>query len=162
PIFRVQTTFTSLSQVAETIRLTGYLTGENDAAARQVARFWGDIERAKAMRRPGIKPPRILGISGRASYGSGTVFEHIVRTLGGINVGGEGGLKGYNTISSEHIIRWNPEWIVAGADRGKTQQVLQSMLADPAIATTRAARDGHIRVFDFNVFLPNSPFTTLL
>ena len=33
PIYRVFTTFTTLAQVAETIRLTGYLTGEDDAAA---------------------------------------------------------------------------------------------------------------------------------
>ncbi len=40
PIYRVFTTFTTLAQVAETIRLTGYLTGEDDAAGKEVARFW--------------------------------------------------------------------------------------------------------------------------
>jgi iron complex transport system substrate-binding protein len=162
PIFRVMTTFTSLSQLADTIRLTGYLTGEDAAAEKEAGRFWSEIDRAKARRKPGMKPPRILGIGGRASYGSETLFDDIVRTLGGINTGAEGGLKGYNTISGEQIIRWNPEWIVAGADRGKTRQVAQSLLADPAIAVTQAARDGHILVFEFNIFLPMSPFTTLL
>ena len=162
PIYRVFTTFTTLAQVAETIRLTGYLTGEDEAAAKEVNRFWSEIERAKGRRKPGARPPRILGFSGHSSYGTETLFDDVVRTLGGINVGAEGGLKGYDAINSEQIVRWNPEWIVAGSDRGKTGQVLASLMADPAIAITPAARAGHILVFEFNVFLPTSPFTTML
>jgi len=162
PIYRVLTTFTTLAQVAETIRLTGYLTGEDDAAAKEVNRFWSEIERAKTRRRPGVAPPHILGFSGHSGYGTETLFDDVVRTLGGVNVGAEGRLKGYGAINSEQIVRWNPEWIVAGADRGKTGQVLASLMADPAIAITPAARSGHILVFEFNVFLPTSPFTTML
>jgi iron complex transport system substrate-binding protein len=162
PIYRVFTTFTTLAQVAETIRLTGYLTGEDDAAEKEVARFWQAIETARARRKPPAKAPRILGFSGHSSYGTDTLFDDIVRTLGGINVGAAGGLKGYDAINSEQIVRWNPEWIVAGANRGKVTEVMASLLADPAIGTTQAARDGHILVVEFNVFLPMSPFTTLL
>jgi iron complex transport system substrate-binding protein len=162
PIYRVFTTFTTLAQVAETIRLTGYLTGEDETAAKELNRFWSEIERAKSRRKPGARPPRILGFSGRSSYGTETLFDDVVRTLGGINVGAEGGLKGYDAINSEQIVRWNPEWIVAGSDRGKTRQVLASLMADPAIAVTPAARAGHILVVEFNVFLPTSPFTTML
>jgi iron complex transport system substrate-binding protein len=162
PIYRVFTTFTTLAQVAETIRLTGYLTGEDEAAAREVDRFRSAIERAKSRRKAGGKVPRILGFSGHSSYGTETLFDDMVRTLGGINVGAEGGLKGYDTINNEQIVRWNPEWIVAGANRGKTREMLATLMADPAIAVTQAARDGHILVFEFNVFLPTSPFSTLL
>lgn len=162
PIYRVSTTFTTLAQVAETIRLTGYLTGEDQAAQTEIARFWYSIESARARRKPFARSPRILGFSGHSSYGTDTLFDDIVRTLGGINVGAAGGLKGYDSINSEQIVRWNPEWIVAGANRGKVTEVMKSLLADPAIATTQAARDGHILVAEFNVFLPTSPFTTLL
>src|SRR5260370_5594675 len=162
PIYRVFTTFTTLAQVAETIRLTGYLTGEDEAAAKEVNRFWSAIESAKGRRKPGVRPPRILGFSGHSSYGSATLFDDVVRTLGGINVGAEGGLKGYDAINNEQIVRWNPEWIVAGANRGKTGEMMAALMADPAIAVTQAARDGHILVVEFNVFLPTSPFTTLL
>jgi len=162
PIYRVLTTFTTLAQVAETIRLTGYLTGEDDAAAKEVNRFWSEIERAKTRRKPGVAPPHILGFSGHSGYGTETLFDDVVRTLGGVNVGAEGRLKGYGAINSEQIVRWNPEWIVAGADRGKTGQVLASLMADPAIAITQAAHAGHILVIEFNVFLPTSPFTTML
>ena len=162
PIYRVFTTFTTLAQVAETIRLTGYLTGEDESAAREVNRFWNEIERARGRRKSGTRSPRILGFSGHSSYGTETLFDDVVRTLGGINVGAEGGLKGYDAINSEQIVRWSPEWIVAGSDRGKTGEVLASLMADPAIAITPAARGGHILVFEFNVFLPTSPFTTML
>jgi hypothetical protein len=40
--------------------------------------------------------------------------------------------------------------------------MLATLMADPAIAVTQAAHDGHILVFEFNVFLPTSPFSTLL
>jgi iron complex transport system substrate-binding protein len=162
PIYRVFTTFTTLAQVAETIRLTGYLTGQDQAATDEVNRFWSEIQRAKDHRRPGAKSPRVLGFSGHSSYGTETLFDDIVRALGGVNVGAEAGLKGYDAINTEQIVHWNPEWIISGADHGKATQVLATLLADPAIAVTQAARDGHILVFDFNVFLPTSPFTTIL
>ncbi len=76
--------------------------------------------------------------------------------------GRKAGLRGYDAINNEQIVRWNPEWIVAGANRGKTREMLATLMADPAIAETQAARDGHILVVEFNVFLPTSPFTTLL
>lgn len=159
PIYRAFTMFTTLQQVADTIRLTGYLTGEDEAAAREVDRFWSVIRRAQSRRRPNAPRPRILGMGGRYSYGEKTLFHDIVTTLGGINAGAEGGLRGYDSVSTEQIIRWNPEWLIAGADRGATQQVLERLLEDPGIRLTKAARSGHILVLENNAFLPSSPFT---
>jgi iron complex transport system substrate-binding protein len=161
PIYRTFISFTTLDQIAETMRLTGYLTGEDAAATAQVSQFWNDINRAKAKRPPGAPHPRILGYGGTYSYGSETVFDDIVTTLGGINVAAEGGLKGYGEANSEQIVRWNPEWIVAGADRGQTRQTVASLLADPAIALTWAAQNGHILVFEHQIYLPMSPYVRL-
>jgi iron complex transport system substrate-binding protein len=162
PVYRMFTTFGTLDQIVETIRLIGYLTGEDQAAEKEMARFRAAIERARSLRPPGAPQPRILGLGGRYSYGSDTLFHDIVQTLGGINVGAEGGLKGYAGVNSEQILRWDPEWIVTGADQGKTKEALDLLLADPAIALTQAARNGRILVFENRVFLPMSPFTTLL
>ncbi|MGH9784260.1 MAG: ABC transporter substrate-binding protein, partial [Terriglobia bacterium] len=112
PIYRAFTMFTTLEQVSETIRLTGYLTGEDEKAQAAVARFWAEINHARALRPANAPRPRILGFSGRYSYGDQTLFHDIVRTLGGINVGAEGGLKGYAGVNSEQIARWDPEWII--------------------------------------------------
>jgi iron complex transport system substrate-binding protein len=162
PIYRTFTMFTSLQQISETIRLTGYLTGEDRVAAAQIDRFWSDIHRAQAKRPPNAPHPRILGFGGSYSWGNETLFDDIVRTLGGINVGAEGGLKGYDQVNSEQIIRWNPEWIVAGAPKGQTKQTLAKLMADPGIGLTQAARNGHVLVFEEHVFLPMSPFTRLI
>jgi iron complex transport system substrate-binding protein len=161
PIYRMFTMFTTLEQVAETIRLTGYLTGEDETAAAQIKQFRDDITRAKARIPPNAGRPRILGFSGTYSYGDETLFHDIVTTLGGINVGAEGGLKGYDQVNSEQIVRWNPEWIIAGADKGKTRQELEHLMADPGIGLTQAARKGHIVVFEHQMFLPTSPYARL-
>jgi iron complex transport system substrate-binding protein len=162
PLYRMETTFRTLEEIEETIRLTGYLTGEDAAASREALRFRQAIEQARALCPPHARKPRILGLGGSFSYGSDTLFNDIVQELGGVNVGAEGGLVGYSSVNSEQIIRWNPEWIVAGADPDKVQQVLAKLLADPAIALTQAARNGHVLVLENHIFLPLSPFTTRL
>jgi iron complex transport system substrate-binding protein len=162
PVYRMFVEFSTLQQVEEAITLTGYLTGEDEAARRERTRFHEAIERARRLRRAGTPRPRILGFSSGLSYGSQTLFHDIVKTLDGTNVGAEGGLKSYDRVNSEQIARWDPEWIISGADPGKTKEALTRLLADPGIAATRAARNGRILVFENHVFLPLSPFTTLL
>ncbi|MCS7024292.1 MAG: ABC transporter substrate-binding protein [Bryobacteraceae bacterium] len=162
PIVRLYTVFTTLEQVAESIRLVGYLTGQDETAQREYERFLQAVQRARRRRPPHQPPPRILGLGGRYSYGQETLFHDIVHTLGGVNVGAEAGLRGYDAINSEQILRADPEWIVAGADFGKTAQQRAKLLSDPAIALTQAAKNGRILVFDQRVFLPMSPYTRLL
>ncbi len=160
PIYRLATMFTTLQQVAETIQLTGYLTGQDEAGQREYQRFLGVVAQARAAKPAGAPAPRILGFGGRYSYGSNTLFHDIVTTLGGINVGAEGGLDGYDSVSTEQILRWDPEWIVAGCEAGKEQEALDRLREDPAIALTQAARNGKILVYDQRTFLPMSPYTT--
>lgn len=162
PVFRVFTLFTTLDEVERTILLTGYLTGHDAEARSAHDEFQAAITRAVARKPAGAPAPRILGYGGRYSYGDLTLFNDIVQTIGGVNVGAENGLHGYDAISTEQIVRWNPEWIVAGASRGDSAMVLRRLLDDPAIGTTTAAEKGQILVLDNNVFLPMSPFTTLL
>jgi len=113
--------------------------------------------------RPASAPkPRVLAISNGIAYGSETLFNDIVEKLGGINVAAEGELKGYEEVSSETVLKWNPEWIVTGSDPGQENEVRAQLIADPAIALTMAARDGHVLVFDNRVFLPVSPYSANL
>jgi iron complex transport system substrate-binding protein len=162
PVYRLHTMPSTLADIAAHIRLTGYLTGEDARADAELRRF-EDVVRRAAARRPANAPrPRVLGLGGRYSYGSETLFHDIIRTLGGINLAAEHGLRGYDAINEEHIIRWNPQWIIAGADRGTTSQALARLLANPAIAGTDAAKRGQILVVEHHVFLPLSPYTSLL
>jgi iron complex transport system substrate-binding protein len=159
PIVRMATLFRSLDQVAATTRLVGYLTGEDEAAEREVARLLTQVEEARALKLPGTPAPLILGYAGRYGYGTDTLFDDIIRTLGGINAAAEGGLRGYSAVSSEQIVRWDPEWIVVPSNPGQEDEVRARLLADPAIALTRAARNRRILVYEHRIFMPMSPFT---
>jgi ABC-type Fe3+-hydroxamate transport system substrate-binding protein len=161
PAFRMFTDFTSLEEIDRTIQLTGYLTGNDSTAGRVHEQFQEIIRRARMKKPPGTPPPRILGYTVGFGYGDRTVFNDVVQLLGGVNVGAENGLHGYSLISPEQVVVWNPDWIISGAARGTAQDALKRLLDDPAIAQTTAGRQGQILVFDNNVFLPLSPFTTL-
>jgi iron complex transport system substrate-binding protein len=162
PVYRMETNFETLDQIEQNIRLVGYLTGQDESAAKETSRFHAAIEKAVSLRPPGSPKPRILGLGGRYSYGSKTLFQDIVTKLGGVNVAADNGIVGYDSLNFEQIIRWDPEWIVAGAKTGSTKQVLATLLSDPAISLTQAARNGHIVVLDNRVFLPMSPYTSIL
>jgi iron complex transport system substrate-binding protein len=138
------------------------LTGEDTRAAAEVERFRTTIRRAVARRPAGTRSLRVLGLGRSYSYGAKTLFTDILRTLGAENVAATHGLVGYDRVTDEHIVRWDPEWIVAGADRGTADQVRAQLIAMPSVASTTAARAGHIVVLDNNVFLPLSPFATEL
>lgn len=161
PVFRMFTMFTTLEEVRQAILLTGYLTGHDAEAQRVYEEFQRTVERARARKPVGMSAPRILGYGSGYSYGDHTLFHDIVRAIGGINVGAENGFHEYDSISTEQILRWDPEWIVSGANRGQSAEVLNRLLEDPAIGLTTAARRGQIVVLENNVFLPMSPFTAL-
>jgi iron complex transport system substrate-binding protein len=161
PTYRTFTDFTRLEQIEEHIRLVGYLTGEDTRAQVEARRFRDAVARATARRTPGATP-RVLGLGGTYTYGSQTLFHDICRVLGAENVAATHGLREYDRISAEQIVRWDPEWIITGADAGKTEATLARLRADPAIGATSAAAQGHIVVLEYRVFLPLSPHTTLL
>lgn len=162
PVFRMHTSFTSLDELAETIRLIGYLTGQDESAAAEYRRFVTALDRARSRRPRSTAAPRVLGMGGQFSYGTETVFHDALETLGARNVAAEGGLRGYDGINGEQIIQWNPEWIFTGANEGQIEQTLSRMRNDPAISLTDAARNGRIVVLDNRVFLPMSPLTVRL
>jgi iron complex transport system substrate-binding protein len=161
PVYRIETSFETLDQIEQNIRLVGYMTGQDESAANEASRFHAAIEKAASMRPPGAKP-RILGLGGPYSYGTKTLFQDIVTKLGGVNVGAENGLVSYDAVNFEQLVRWDPEWVIAGAKTGSEKQILANLMADPAISLTQAARNGHIVVLDNRVFLPMSPYTSIL
>jgi iron complex transport system substrate-binding protein len=162
PVYRFYTMYETLAAIDQHLRLVGYLTGEDGRAAEAIRRFDATIARAAARRPVSAASARVLGLGGSYSYGSRTLFTDILRVLGAENVAAQHGLVGYDRISDEQIVRWDPQWIVAGAEAGAVAATRTRLLAMPAIAATRAGRDGHVVVLDNRVFLPLSPFTAQL
>jgi iron complex transport system substrate-binding protein len=159
---RIDTMFPTLASLEQHIRLVGYLTGEDARAGEEIQRFRGVVARAAARKPAGAPAPRVLGFGGIYSYGSDTLFHDILRVLGAENLAAAHGFVGYDRLSDEHIVHWDPEWIVAGADRGQVEEVRARLLAHPAIGATTAAVRGQVVVLEHHVFLPLSPFTSQL
>jgi iron complex transport system substrate-binding protein len=162
PVYRLFTMFETLDAIEEHIRLIGYLTGEDVRAAAEIARFRSTVAAAVAHRPWAAVPARVLGLGGGYTYGRQTLFTDILRRLGADNVAATNGVIGYDRVTDEQIVRWNPEWIVAGAERGQEDEVRAELLRRPAIAATRAGLLRHVAVFEYQVFLPLSPFTAPL
>lgn len=162
PVHRIETMFPTLASLEEHIRLVGYLTGEDARADAELRRFRDVIARAASRKPAGAPAPRVMGFGGIYSYGSNTLFHDILRTLGAENVAATHGFVGYDRVTDEHIVQWDPDWIVAGADRGRVDDVRAQLMARPAIAATSAAARGQIVVLENHVFLPLSPFTSQL
>ena len=160
PVFRMPTMFPTLASIEDHIRLVGYLSGEDARAESEVRRFRSVVERAAARKPVGAPAPRVMGFGGLYTYGSGTLFSDILRVLGAENVAATHGFVGYDRVTDEHIVRWNPDWIVAGADRGRAARVRARLLASPAIAATRAGTRGQVIVFENQIFLPLSPYAS--
>ncbi len=160
PVFRMFIDFSTLHQIEEYIRQVGYLTGEDERSDAVAAQFHADVERAKALHPPGARRPRVVALGGKYTYGSGTLFDDTVQAVGGVNPAAEAGLKGYVMVNSEQLARWNPEWIVAGANQGQINETRRKILADPGVALTDAGRNRHVLVLENRVFLPMSPYST--
>jgi iron complex transport system substrate-binding protein len=161
-VHRIHTKFETLASIEEHIRLIGYLTGEDERARLAVEDFHARISRASARRPVGVASPRVLGMGGSYSYGSKTLFNDIMRVLGAENISAAHGFVGYERVTDEHIARWDPDWIISGADRGQADVIRARLLARPAVAQTSAARNGRIVVITNDIFLPMSPFTPRL
>jgi ABC-type Fe3+-hydroxamate transport system substrate-binding protein len=162
PVYRIHTMFPTLASIEDHIRLVGYVTGEDARAAAELQRFLEAVTRAAARKPAGAPAPRVMGFGGIYSYGSATLFHDILRVLGAENVAATHGFVGYDRVTDEHIVQWNPDWIVAGADRGRVDEVRARLLENPAIAATAAAEHGQIIVLENHVFLPLSPFAARL
>ena len=161
-VYRIDTMFPTLASLEEHIRLVGYLTDEDARAEAELHRFRGVVARAAARKPAGAPAPRVMGFGGIYSYGSNTLLHDILRVLGAENVAATHGFAGYDRVTDEHIVQWDPDWIVAGADRGHVEEVRARLRAHPAIGATTAAARGQIVVLEHHVFLPLSPFTSQL
>lgn len=157
PVYRNFTMFETLASIEAHLRLIGYLTGEDARADAAAQRFHDVIARAAGRRPAGARTPRVLGFNATYSYGAQTLFTDIMRVLGAENLAATHGFAGYDRLTDEHIVRWDPEWIVTGADAGAVEQTRARLLARPSIAATTAAKRGQILIYEYRIFLPLSP-----
>ena len=157
PTFRLLTIFADFSQIIDGLETVGRVTGEEAAAARVVARFRQRVTTALARRPAAAQPPRVLvyvGFSG--TFGTGSLYDHILTELGAVNVAAEHGIGAHGTISGEQIAAWDPDWIIADAPAGEEDGVRRRLLDQPGVAVTAAGRSGQVLVVDHRRFISMS------
>jgi iron complex transport system substrate-binding protein len=152
PIFRF-TSYERIEDIKNNIRNIGYATGDDQSATALVSQMEREIDAIRARLPAGDKRPRIMSYSGGVTAGADTLFDDIIRTAGAINVTAEQGLKGFPKISSEQVAKWDPDFLVTGAYPDKFDEARRLLLADPAIASSRAARAGKIIILDNHYYL---------
>ena len=157
PTFRLLTIFEDFSQITDGLETVGRVTGEERAAERVIARFRERVDAALARRPATGPPPRALvyvGFSG--TFGTGSLYDHILTELGAVNVAAEQGIGPHGTISGEQIAAWDPDWIIADAPAGEEDAVRRRLLGQPGVAVTVAGRSGQILVLDHRRFITMS------
>jgi iron complex transport system substrate-binding protein len=160
PVFRFAN-FDSIEDIQQNIRLVGQAIGEAANAEKLVAQMNDELAAVKARIPAGGKPPRVLSFSlpGNTA-GAGTSFDSIVRAAGAVNVAAEKGLRGFPKISPEQVVEWQPDFLLTGTEAAKAEQAKTRLLDHPVIATTKAARAGHIIVLDSRYLLSVSQYVT--
>jgi iron complex transport system substrate-binding protein len=157
PIFRFAS-YEHIEDIKNNIRAIGHATGDDERAAELVAQMEREIDAVRARLPSGDKRPRIMSYSAGVTAGADTLFDDVIRTAGAINVTAEQGLKGFPRISSEQVAKWDPDFLVTGAYPDKFDEALRLLLADPAIASSRAARAENIIVLDNRYYLAVSQY----
>lgn len=163
PVFRLPTLATELPQVAEIITTVGYLSGEDAAASRERARFEAELADVAAQCAPPHPAARIFGVSMIGyTFGDRTLFHDVVRLVSATNVAAENGIRTYEKIGSETVLRWNPEWVFSWSDPGGAAIERRRWADDPALGAVAAVAQGRLVISDGKDFLPLSPEITKL
>ena len=157
PTFRLLTVFEDFDQIADGLATVGRLTGEEGAAAREIARFRARVAAVAARRPAGAPPLRVLVyVAFSGTFGAGSLFDHVLTELGAVNVAAEQGIGPHGAISGEQIAAWDPDWIIAEAPAGAEDAVRRRLLDQPGVAVTVAGRTGQILVLDHRLFITMS------
>ena len=153
PVFRFAH-FDHIEDIKANIRTVGYAIGEDDKAEALVQHMERDLVRLQASIPKDVPPVRVMlyGQSGHTG-GAHTTFDDMVHAVGAINITAEKGVTGFRKISSEQLIQWNPEVIIASADRDTVEETRHHLLQDPAVAVTRAGQNQRVIVIPNHLFL---------
>jgi cobalamin transport system substrate-binding protein len=159
PVFRFSH-FDRIDDIANNIRTIGYAIGEDAPAERVIADMHTRVAKVRARGAASGRRPRIMSYDSLGYTASnGTLFDDVIKTVGGVNVPAEQGLKGTNgfvRISSEQVLAMQPEYLVVGAKPGEEDVVRRRMLADPAIAASTAVKSGHLILMSTRELLTTS------
>ena len=142
PVFEF-TNFNSIASIEQNIQLVGKLVGEQPKADQLVAQMnqkLSSIEKAVQ----GQKKVTVLDYSSYGfAAGTGTTVNDVIVDGGGINAAAK--LQGWQKISTEEIVKMNPQVIIDASD---DTGFIQKILTNPALQTVSAVKNH--RVYSIN------------
>lgn len=155
PVFRFAS-FDRIDDVLGNIRTIGQAIGEERAAEALIADAQRRLEAARARILADRKPPRVLSVSSYGTTaGAKTLFDDVIKKAGAVNVAAEHNLTGFPQISAEQVLAWQPDFIVFDAKTAQESEARQHFRQDPALAATRAVREGRL------ILMPGRQFLTV-
>lgn len=138
------TAFNTVQDALDNIARIGEITGDDEAAQALIDGFHRAYAEIQA--RIGDRPrPRVLNYdSWGSTAGLGTSIHDIIEMAGGIDVAAEYGIAGWQDIDAEAILLMQPDVIMTASGEAFAQEIL----ADPALASVPAVRDGRVYAID--------------
>jgi iron complex transport system substrate-binding protein len=134
----------SLDDVRDNLRCIGYGMGLDAGVERLVQQMDARLEavRAKAQDRAGW---RLLSLDGALhSYGRGSLFDDLVRTVGAVNLAALHGVGPFRRLAAEEVLSWRPDAIVVGAAPEALDAELIRMRQDPALRLLPCVQAGRV------------------
>lgn len=133
--------FNSVAEIEQNIKVLGKLVNEPAKASqmvRMVQQKIAAVQKAVA----GQPKPTVLdyGSYGYAA-GSGTTIQDIITDAGGVNAAV--GLHGWSAITTEEVVKLNPDVIIDTTDDAAFKQKL---LNNPALQSVKAIADHHVYI----------------
>ena len=154
------THFDRLEDIKANIRTIGYAIGEDANAEALVHHMEHHLAQIQASLPKDRKPLRVMSYEGGSTGGANTLFDDMLQAVGVINIATEQGITGFRQISSEQLIRWNPDVIITSADRDALAEARLHLLQDPAVAVTRAGKHQRVIVIPDHLFLTVTHYIT--
>jgi len=153
PVFRFAG-FNRIDDIKTNIRIVGAAVGEEERAEDQIRRMELRIDEAKSGIPPDAAPPRLMSYTAPGfTAGADTLFDEVARMAGAVNVAAEEGVVGIQKIDAEQITAWEPDFLIAGAGVGTRALVREQLLTNPAIAASKAGRNGRVIIMDNRHFM---------
>jgi iron complex transport system substrate-binding protein len=142
------------------LRLVGALLDRAPAAEALAAELAARAEAVVAGRPPAGQRPRVLFLYARGPHslhvaGRGTPADAVMALAGGRNAVEE--FEGYRQLSGEAVVAVDPDLLLVPAGTLDTVGGLEALLADPALALTRAARERRVVAVDDAALLGFGP-----
>lgn len=134
----------SFDDIVANLRTLGRVTHLEAAAEEIIARTQRKLATVRAAGKP-LRDWRLLSLDGAMhTYGSGSLFDVIVKTAGARNVAAENGVGPFRKLDIEEVLAWRPDAIVLSGDAPQTGGLPEWVAQCPGLPLAASIKKGRI------------------